>query len=211
MLEGEIEINCRAIYTKTNLLRTSDQIRREASTIFFGENRFVITNITDCQEHREDVFRFLERLTIREARAISSLVFRQGTPLIISEALEVWKEGQSISRPLVESNAIIAARFHLSSSADTAAMIVEIVGNAATVVERLGAYLVVVGLDAQVITTQSVDKRKGYFRGVGDKVANSVIEEIVLAFQRAVKYTGDLLQSILESRAEGCHTEIAQT
>lgn len=82
LLEESVEINYKAIHAKTALLRTSGQLREEASVLYYRESQFVIT---DASTQGADVEKLLEIMGAENLHNIGKVVLNKKLPEAVSQ------------------------------------------------------------------------------------------------------------------------------
>ena len=144
LLRNEIIFDLADIHAATPLLRASSQLRDEAKVVFYSENKFVITRVTDQQS---DVEKFLEWVGKDNTHHLPLILLRTKPPVKWSKvwALYGYYRGEEGLRS-GEAGARVSAAIGGDQTDHFSTIVVSIVASALREVEAVARTLVEYGV-----------------------------------------------------------------
>lgn len=89
LLDESVVVDYKAIHDKTALLRTSTQLREEASVIFYRESKFIVTN---APAQGPDLAKLLQAMGAENRHNIDKVVMQHKLPEVVSQRLKLLED-----------------------------------------------------------------------------------------------------------------------
>ena len=187
LLQEAIEIQLAPIYEKTNLLRTCSQIRKEASAIFFSENIFVITNVSEHPTKHSEVVQFFDCIGPTYAASIPSLIFRQAAPSEVVVIFRLMAECRAKRESYRGGSRTVARKLGLDQTKHAQELVLGILKTTEKAMRRLAKLVVGLGVAPSTITAGPLDQIMERSSDRNNKTFNEMAATLCEIFLEFVK------------------------